>query len=229
MADGVRTTLPHEIAARLRTMIFDGELVGGDRVPEQKLCERLGSSRTPLREALKILGTEGLLQLMPNRGARVTRLTADDVDEIFPVMGALEALAGELACACISEERLAEIRALHYQMAVHHMRRELQAYFQLNQRIHQAILDAAANPTLTAQYGALAARIRLARYRANMSSKRWDQAMREHEEILQRLERREGEALGQVLRRHLQNKQDTVKAAIEANSLGQTPVLARYD
>ena len=83
---------------RVRDLVLEGELAPGSRVPEKLLCEQFGISRTPLREALKVLASEGLLELLPNRGAVVTRLTARDVDEMFEVMGALEALSGELAC-----------------------------------------------------------------------------------------------------------------------------------
>jgi DNA-binding GntR family transcriptional regulator len=221
----IRTTLHDELVTRLRDMIFAGELRGGDRVPEQRLCDMMGVSRTPLREALKVLGNEGLLDLLPNRGARVATLSEADIDEIFPVMGALEALSGELACARLSDTEFAEIRALHYQMALHHTRRELQAYFNLNQQIHEAILKAAANPTLEAQYRSLAGRIRLARYRANMTETRWNQAMLEHEEMLTALQDRDGKRLSEVLRRHLENKRETVKQAIrdgagEAHGVG---------
>ncbi|MBO6947625.1 MAG: GntR family transcriptional regulator [Rhodospirillales bacterium] len=209
-----RTTLHEELVGRLRDMIFSGELKGGDRVPEQKLCDMLGISRTPLREALKVLGNEGLLELLPNRGARVATLSEADIDEIFPVMGALEALSGELACARLTDAEFAEIRALHYQMALHHTRGELADYFRVNQQIHECILKAAANPTLEAQYTSLAGRIRLARFRANMTDKRWDQAMREHEEMLCALEARDGKRLSEVLSRHLENKRETVKQAI---------------
>ena len=105
-----------------------------------------------LREALKVLASEGLLDLSPNRGATVARLTVADLDEMFPVMGALEALAGNLACARITDEEIAEIRALHYQMILHHTRRELPQYFRLNQRIHQCIMAAANNGTLSRMY-----------------------------------------------------------------------------
>ncbi|MEE8500357.1 MAG: GntR family transcriptional regulator, partial [Kiloniellales bacterium] len=121
----VRASLHEELVARLRDLIVEGELTPGARVPERTLCQRFGVSRTPLREALKVLASDGLLELLPNRGATVARLTAADLDEMFPVMGALEALAGELACARISDAELAEIRALHYQMALHHTRGEL--------------------------------------------------------------------------------------------------------
>lgn len=209
-----RASLHEELVGRIREMIFAGELKGGDRVPEQKLCDMFGVSRTPLREALKVLGGEGLLHLLPNRGARVATLTEEDVDEIFPVMGALEALSGSLACKRISDTELAEIRALHYQMALHHARKELRDYFAVNQQIHEAILKAAANPTLEAQYRALAGRIRLARFRANMTQSRWDQAMSEHEEMLAALDDRDGDKLAEVLHRHLENKRETVKQSI---------------
>ncbi|MDC1214622.1 GntR family transcriptional regulator [Rhodospirillales bacterium] len=224
-----RTTLHEDLVERIRTMIFSGELKGGDRVPEQRLCDMFGISRTPLREALKVLGSEGLLDLLPNKGARVATLSEEDIDGIFPVMGALEALAGSLACARLTDTEFAEIRALHYQMALHHTRQELQEYFQLNQQIHEAILMAAQNPTLEVQYRSLAGRIRLARYRANMTQARWDQAMREHEEILSALESRDGEALSAVLNQHLVNKQETVKQAIRGGVGEAHGIASVYD
>src|SRR3546814_19792577 len=103
---------------------------------------------------------------------------------MFQVMGALEALSGELACAHITEEELAEIRALHYQMILHHTRHELGPYFRLNQAIHATILDAAPNPPLAGIYRGLAGRIRRARYQANMSIPHWGQPDAETEEML---------------------------------------------
>ncbi len=206
-----RASLHDEVVERLRDLIVEGALEPGARVPERELCARFAVSRTPLREALKVLASEGLLELLPHRGAQVTRLTAADLDELFPVMGALEALAGELACAQITEAELAEIRALHYQMALHATRGELAEYFRLNQRIHEAIMEAAHNPTLARLYRGLAGRVRRARYLANMSKPRWDQAVGEHEAILEALEKRDGAALGRVLKAHLRNKCETVK------------------
>ncbi|HMB76522.1 MAG TPA: GntR family transcriptional regulator, partial [Kiloniellaceae bacterium] len=202
----------------LRTMILDGDLAPGAKVPEKTLCAQFDVSRTPLREALKVLASEGLLNLLPNRGAVVTELTLADVTEMFPVMGALEALSGELAADRIDEDDLAEVRALHYQMLLHHRRAELPDYFRLNQAIHEKIMDAAGNPTLTTLHRSLAGRIRRARYMANMSQARWDQAVAEHEEILAALEARDGERLGRILKDHLANKCETVREALLAES-----------
>lgn len=202
----------------IRDMIVEGELEPGARVPERVLCERFGVSRTPLREALKALASEGLLELLPHRGARVARLTEADVDQMFPIMGALEALSGELACASLTEERFAEIQALHYQMVLHYTRRELKPYFDLNQRIHEKILEASGNPMLVQIYRNLAGRIRRARFLANMSPERWRKAVEEHEQILAALAKRDGAVLAEVLRRHLRNKCETVKEHLRAET-----------
>ena len=202
----VRATLHDEVVTRLRDMIHEGALVPGERVPERHLCELFGISRTPLREALKVLASEGLIVLLPNRGARIAKLTRKDMEDMFEVMGSLEALAGELACRHIDDAQLAEIRALHFEMLAQHARRDLQAYFRLNQQIHEAIVRAAANPVLAAMYHSLSGRVRRARYMANMSRQRWDEALHEHELILKALEARDSEALGPMLRDHLRHK-----------------------
>jgi len=212
-----RTTLHQQIAGYLRQMIFDGELEDGMRIPEKVLCTRFEISRTPLREALKVLANEGLITLLPNRGARVSKLTPEDIDEVFPVMGAMEAIAGEMAATAITLDEIAEIRALHYQMALHHTRGQRPQYFALNQKIHELILKAARNPTLSQLYKTLSGRIRRARYIANISQDRWDQAMAEHDDILQALADRDGDGLGRLLKNHLLNKRQAVKAAIREN------------
>ena len=206
------STLHANLVEQIRELVIEGDLEPGAKVPERILCERFNVSRTPLREALKTLASEGWLEILPHKGARVTRLNEEDIDQMFPIMGALEALSGELACANLSEEQFAEIRALHYQMALHYTRRELAPYFQINQLIHEKILAAAANPLLVQMYQTLSGRIRRARYVANMSEDRWAQAIEEHEEMLSALASRDGQSLANVLRSHLSNKCETVKA-----------------
>jgi DNA-binding GntR family transcriptional regulator len=209
-----RRSLHDEVVGRIRDMILEGDLAPGIRVPEKLLCARFSISRTPLREALKVLASEGLLELLPNRGAVVARLTTRDVEEMFEVMGALEALSGELACARMEDDDIAEVRALHYQMVLYYRRRNLPDYFRLNQEIHEKIVNAAGNGILRTMYFSLAKRIRRARYMANMSEQRWGQAVEEHERILALLEARDGPGLGAALRQHLRNKCEVVKAAI---------------
>lgn len=210
--------LTAEVLERLRDLIVRGELAPGTRLNERLLCERLGTSRTPLREALKGLASEGLVELQPNRGARVTPLTVDRVREIFQVMGALEALAGELACANATDADIAEIRALHYQMVAHHARGELAEYFRFNQAIHLRIVEAGGNATLLQGYRQLNAHVRRARYMANLARDRWDKAVQEHEDMLAALVARDAPRLQAQLRDHLGNKMLSVLAALDAAS-----------
>ncbi|MCP5080817.1 MAG: GntR family transcriptional regulator [Alphaproteobacteria bacterium] len=206
-----RRSLHDELVERLRTLIVEGTLEPGLKVPERDLCEQFEVSRTPMREALKVLAADGLVTLTPNRGAWVSKLTLPELEEVFPVMGALEALSGELACARISDKQVAAVRKLHDRMVVHYEAGELDAYFAVNQQIHEAILEAADNETLSAQYRSLSTRIRRARYVANMTAERWAQAVDEHEQILNALEARDAGRLANILRQHLSNKFATVK------------------
>jgi DNA-binding GntR family transcriptional regulator len=201
-----KPALHGRLLEELRDLIVEGELPAGSRVPERLLCERFAVSRTPLREALKVLAAEGLVELLPNRGARVTQLTAEDVAQTLKVIGTLEALAGELACERLTVDDLAEIRARHHEMLAHHARRDRPAYFKANQAIHQAIVAASGNTVLAQTYASLSGRIRRARYAANIDPRRWDEAMAEHELILQALAARDAPRLAKLLRTHLDNK-----------------------
>src|SRR6202789_1780101 len=145
-------SLHDEILARLRDHIVEGNIPGGGRVPERQLCEMLGISRTPLREALKVLASEGLVELLPNRGARVRQLSVHDLSELFDIMGGLEALAGRLACENISDTEIAEIERLHYEMYGFYLHRDMHGYFRVNQMIHQRIVEAARNAVLLGTY-----------------------------------------------------------------------------
>lgn len=194
------------VLSRLRDYIVQGNLADGARVPERRLCDMFGISRTPLREALKVLAAEGLIDLLPNRGARVKTLSAKELSELFDVMGGLEALAGRVACERITNEEIADIENLHYQMYRYYVQRNLSNYFQCNQLIHESIVKAARNETLIATHASFAGRIRRARFSANDQPRdRWGEAMREHETILEVLRRRAGSELSDVLFQHLRN------------------------
>ena len=213
-----RPSLHEELTDRLRAMIVEGVLADGEKVPEKALCEKLGVSRTPMREALKVLAADGLLSLEPNKGARVRAITLEDLHDVFPVMAALEALAGELACRSISPASLDELKAEHLSMLQRYEEADMPAYFKHNERIHEIILEAAQNRTLTSMYKTLAARIRSARYLANMTPERWQQAVEEHEEMIVALDNQNAKELGAILKRHLENKFETVRSWVERNT-----------
>ena len=210
-----RRPLHEEVIDQLRDRIVQGDLAPGARLNERVLCEQLGISRTPLREAIKMLATEGLVELMPNRGAIVTPLKAANIADTLAVMGTLESLAGELACTNASEAEIAEIRALHFEMLAHHARGDLAGSFKFNQLIHLRIIEASGNPVLANTYRQLNANVRRARYMANLSPERWDAAVREHEEILGALASRDAARLKRLLAEHLAHKVASVMAALE--------------
>lgn len=201
-----RRPLHSEVADRLRELIINGEIPARERLNERLLSERFNISRTPLREAIKILSLEGLVELLPNRGAVVTELTLREVEELFQVVGSLEALAGELACARATNKDLAEVSALHFEMAEHFQNGDRPEYYRLNQRIHQKIVGCAQNTELAKVYSNLSLRLDRARYMANFSQERWAQAMKEHENILNALQKRDSAALKTILKEHLDHK-----------------------
>lgn len=205
-------SLHGETLARLRDYIVEGNIPDGGRILERELCDLLGISRTPLREALKVLASEGLVDLLPNRGARVRALSETDLCELFDLMGGLEGLAGRLACENITDDEIAEVERLHYEMYGFYLHRDMHNYFRANQMIHQKIVEASRNAVLQAAYANLAGRIRRVRYSANFAreSERWGEAMREHETIIYALRKRAGAELNDILFNHLRNKRHAV-------------------
>jgi DNA-binding GntR family transcriptional regulator len=212
----VRRPLHEEATDRLRDLIVQGRLAPGARLNERLLTAQLGVSRTPLREAFKVLATEGLVELLPNRGAIVSQLDATRLSETLAVMGALDALAGELACVNATDAQINEIRALHYEMLAYHARGDLAGYFKFNQAIHLKIVKYAGNAELYNNYRQLNGAMQRARYMANLSKERWDAAVREHEEILAALCSRDVKRIRALLSEHLAHKLASVLAELKA-------------
>jgi DNA-binding GntR family transcriptional regulator len=213
-----RPALAVELTDRLRTLIMEGELKPGEKIPERLLTVRFGVSRTPLREAVKVLAAEGLVVLVQNRGAVVSKLTVSELEEVFPVLAALEGVVGELACRQASDKEIAAIRRLNEEMHRAFAAGDRPAYFELNQKIHAAMLDAARNPTLTQQHRMIARRASRARYQANLTNERWEEAMQEHDAILAALETRDGKTLGVLMKAHMEHKLRSIAAAIARDS-----------
>jgi DNA-binding GntR family transcriptional regulator len=219
-----RLTLPEAAAERLRLLITEGDLQPGARLNERELCERLGVSRTPLREAFRMLASEGLIIQSPNRGAQVVALGADDVRQAFDVMGALEGLAGELACERVTEADLVLLRGLQAEMEAAHARHDLPAYYRVNRMVHERMAGIAANPILAQTMSALNARLHALRFRSNVNRAKWDQAIDEHREMLAALAVQDGSRLRELLVGHLRAKRQAVLEEIKkADIPGATP------
>ena len=224
MADIIELTpggLHEQAAARLRTMLVEGHIAPGAKLNERELAQALHISRTPLREAIKMLATEGLVDLLPNRGAVAVKLTEADVVHSFELLAELEGLAGELAAARIGDAARDELRAKHFEMMACHARRDLSGYYRLNALIHAGINTAAANPVLASTYAKVNARVQAMRFRTNQNEAKWQRAVAQHTQMLQALDARDGAALRAILKMHLEHKRDTVLELMRSGQLQQ--------
>jgi DNA-binding GntR family transcriptional regulator len=198
-----RRTLHGEVTSRVRDMIIEGHLAPGQRVNEVALGQMLGVSRTPLREAIKTLASEGLVEMVPARGAVVRRLTLKDLADSLGVLKALEQLAGRMICAHGSEAALAELAGLHAAMMDRYKARDRMAYFKLNQEIHSAIARLSGNAVLATLHTQLQSRMRRVRFIGHEGPEKWAATVAEHEQMAAALAQRDGEALAEVIGRHL--------------------------
>jgi DNA-binding GntR family transcriptional regulator len=210
----VRHNLHDAIVSRVRDMVIEGTLSPGTRIHEGNLGQDLGVSRTPLREALKYLASEGLLELAPGRGAVVRSFSAKNVEDSLIVLASLEDLAGRLACVHASDDQIRDIRRIHDEMMQRYAVRDRLSYFKLNQSIHSAILKIAGNEPLADVHGVLQARLRRIRYVGNESPEKWAAAVADHEDMITALEARDGERLAKVLTDHMQNTWQRVRDSI---------------
>ncbi|MER1966600.1 GntR family transcriptional regulator [Castellaniella sp. GW247-6E4] len=211
-----RLRLHDTVVEHLRNYIVEGVLPPGTKLNERELCDTLGISRTPLREALKVLAAEGLVDITPNRGASVFRMSEAEIREMFELMGGLEAFSGLLACERITPAELAELKALHYTMLACHAQKDLPGYYAKNHEIHDRINLAARNTALRQIYVATNRRLQALRFRSNLQQAKWDKAVEEHSGMIKALEARDGEGLASILREHLLKKRDAVLRMLAA-------------
>lgn len=193
------------VAERLRDMIIEGRLAPGDPVNESALCQEMGVSRTPMREAVRMLASEGLIVLRPGRSTAVRKFSQEEVRDMLDVVAELEALAGRQACRSASDAEIAAIVDLHERMMAHYKAGERLDYYKLNQRIHSAIVEASGNASLAEVHDLLQARMKRIRFVGNAGKEKWRGAVDEHEAMIDALRARDGDRLADVLRRHLSN------------------------
>ncbi|WP_431283604.1 GntR family transcriptional regulator [Humitalea sp. 24SJ18S-53] len=206
--------LQEEVATTLRDLITQGVIPAGARLNELALCAQFGLSRTPLREAVRVLAGEGLVELVPGRGAVVRRLSVKDVADSLTVLKSLEMLAGRLACETASDEAVARVAALHDAMMERYAARDRLSYFKLNQAIHSAIVALPGNATLIWAHDAIQARMKHIRFIGNAGPDKWAAAVAEHEEMVRSLKARDGEALATVLALHLDRTLERVRGLL---------------
>jgi DNA-binding GntR family transcriptional regulator len=209
-----RSNLHEQVVTRLRDMIIEGRLEPGQRIHEGQIGEALGVSRTPLREALKFLASEGLVELVPGRGALVRRLDRRDVREMLDVLTALETLAARLFCAKATEADIASLRALHQEMMQFYRARRRLDYYKCNQDIHSTLVRLSGNCFLSATHQAIQSRLKRIRFIGHEGEANWQAAILEHEEMMAAIESRDADRLAEVVTRHLNGAWDRVQDAI---------------
>ena len=208
----VPNSLHDEVAATLREQIFAGVLVPGSFLDEAALCERLSISRTPLREALKVLTAEGLLRHEPRRGCFVNEVTERDLDEIFPVIALLEGRCAYEAARNASDAELSELDTLHERLVRHAKAKRINDYYATNHLIHEAIIQLADNKWLAQVIGDLRKILKLARLQQLHAPGRLEQSLSEHLAVFAALKARDSEGADAAMRTHLTRPREAVRA-----------------
>lgn len=209
-----RVTLHDAVLNQIRDMIIEGRLAPGTRINEGQVGAMLGVSRTPLREAIKTLASEGLVEIVPAKGAIVRRFLENDIREILFVLKALEQTAARLACWNATDKEIEAIQAMHSAMLSHYASRNRLPYFKLNQAIHSAIVLASGNSVLAHTHETLQSRIKRIRFVGNETPERWAAAVAEHEEMMAALSARDPDRLAEILGRHLDRTLERVRDAL---------------
>jgi DNA-binding GntR family transcriptional regulator len=195
-------SLYEEIAEIIRDKITEGELDEGSFIDEAEMSAQLKVSRTPIREALKVLANEGLVEIFPNRGSYVSRITGEDARHLIELLADLEGFGGELASGRASDEAIQSIKAVHENMVTAFVAEDKPKYFRLNQVIHEEIVEASANKHLIYAHHRCSRRLRRIRYLSNLKQKAWRKSVADHEAILDALTRRSGRTLRKILTEH---------------------------
>ncbi|AVL51516.1 FCD domain-containing protein [Roseobacter denitrificans] len=212
------TAVAEHVAAVLRDRIVKGELTARDRIVERQLSAELDVSRTPIREALKLLEADGLIEITLHRGAIVSDYKPEDAVVLFDVISVLESLAARRVCEGMTPSTLQRLEDLHGQMLEYHHAGRTNDYFDHNTLIHDFIIQSCANPVLITTHNRLMIRARRGRYLAILNEARLEQAVAEHEDLMQAFRHESADKAAQVWERHLRHTGETVAAVLLAEA-----------
>ena len=222
-------SLHDHVAQQLRDLIFSGSLSPGAFVDENRLCEQLAISRTPLREALKVLTAEGLIRHEPRRGCFVNEVTEQDLDEIFPVIGLLEGRCAYEAALQASDADIVALVDLHRQLEDSALQGRIQDYYAANYAIHEAIIAIADNKWLAQVIGDLRKILKLARLQQLNAPGRLTQSLAEHLAIFAALKARDAEGAKAAMRTHLTRQREALRRLARQNKSRIPTVNTEHD
>ena len=198
-----KKTLHQEIANTLRDMIMSGELKEGDKIKEDQLCELMGISKTPLREALRVLSAEGLIRLVPNRGAYVSTPTFEEIKEMFDVMSVLEGECARASAQRMTEKDFVTLNKLHEKLEESFRQRNQKDYIRINNSYHTLLQELAGNRILNQIINGLRQKILLYRFQSLNLPERFEQSIREHRDLLEAFRKRDPGKAEDLMRHHL--------------------------
>ncbi len=207
----ISSSLHEEVAAQLRERIFAGELLPGSFLDEPALAGQMSISRTPLREALKVLTAEGLVRHEPRRGCFVNEVTEQDLDDIFPVLTMLEGRCAFEAAQRASDADLQTLAALHDKLSRHARARRINDYYAANYSIHEAIIALAGNRWLAQVTGDLRKIVKLARLQQLHAPGRLEESLAEHQAVFAALRARDAAAAEAAMRVHLERQREALR------------------
>ncbi len=216
-------SLHDQLVARLREMVVEGELAPGSPLPEMMLCETFGVSRTPLREAFKVLAGEGLISLRPHRTPVVMPVDTAELAALFDVARVLEEHAAGLACARASELERAELFTLHGELGALHRAEDRRGYTRTNQAIHAAIVRMSGNAVLVNTLAGLTVKIRRARAQVNQYGGRWAESYAEHEAFMALFGKGDSAGFAAAIAEHTRRTEVAVMAALAQSLADKDP------
>lgn len=210
-----KATLHIQIADALREMIMIGELKNGDKINENDLCASMGISKTPLREALRVLSAENLISLVPNHGAFVTKPTTEEIKEMFAVMSVLEGVCARAAAEKMTPVDFARLEKLHAKLEETFERRDQEEYIRINDQYHSLVQEIAGNRTLNQIVAGLRKKILLYRFQSLNLPERFECSIREHRDLLEAFRQGHHTRAEALMREHLQNQSQALGTLAE--------------
>lgn len=205
-----KSSLSVEVANKLRQMIGAGTLEPGSWIDEQGLALAMGVSRTPFREAIRLLAAEGLLRLEPHKGCFVNMLSEQDLDEIFPLMAMLEGRCAHEAASKATVQDIVELEEMHERLAQFAQNKNIDAYYQANREIHERIQKIAGNKWLSNMVDELRQILGLSRHKSLTLAGRIEESCSEHLSIFAALKKRDAVNAEVLTRKHLMRQREVL-------------------
>ncbi len=216
-----RRVLFEEVAEIVARMIYSSQLEPGQWIDEMQLCDELGISRTPLREALKVLASDGLVELVPRKGSYVKKISIEELDELFPIVALLEGYCAQLTAENVTDEELVRLRHIHANLEKHAANENIVLYYEENIIFHDALKSISKNSQLERLTLDLSRVIRLARQKQLKLGSRLQHSLQEHRDILNAIADKDGARANLAMSQHIHNQYLALKSKLKESAANE--------